>query len=456
MPLTRRRLVASALVGVVAAGTAFAAGRRAGPLTVRAEPSSVLYDQVVSVRVTGATPGRPVTVRARFGATSSTAWESHALFDADAAGNVDLATARPRSGTYATVDPTGLLWSAVRTPSGPGPTATPNAGPPRSVDQIVLTAESEGVSAETTVTRALVASGVTVTDVRDPGGAVGRFYQPPDAGPRAAVITLGGGSGGLGFSDFVAAVLASRGIPALALAYFRYEGRPPWLANIPLEYFDGAIDWLHRQPGVARSKVGVLGTSRGGELALLLGATLPRVGAVVAYVPSSVVWPGNAQGLVVPAWTHRGAPLPFMAQPPLPPELAAATRREPVTATLFARYWLTNAAEVAQASIPVERIGGPVLLISGRDDQSWPSDEMARAVVDRLAAHHHPFPVQHLSYPEAGHGIGPPYSATTATTTVSPWTGQVMAFGGTAEANARANADSWPRVLTFLEGNLPT
>jgi dienelactone hydrolase len=453
MRLTRRRLVASALVGAAAAGTAFAAGRRVGPLIVRAEPSSALYDQVVSVLVTGARSGQPVTVRARLGATSSTAWESHALFDADAAGNVDLATARPRSGTYATADPMGLVWSAVRTPSGPGPTATPNAGPPRPTDQLVLTAESEGARAETTVERTLVRPGVTVTDVRDPGGTVGRFYQPPAGDPRAAVITLGGGSGGLGFSDFVAAVLASRGIPALALAYFRFEGRPPWLANIPLEYFDGAIDWLHGQPGVAPSKVGVLGSSRGGELALLLGATLPRVGAVVAYVPSSVVWPGNAMGLAVPAWTHRGAPLPFMAQPPLPPELIEAARREPVAATPFARHWLANAAEVAQASIPVERIGGPVLLISGGDDQSWPSDDMARAVADRLAAHRHPFPVEHLSYPDAGHFIGPPYSATTATTTISPWTGQVMAFGGTAEANARASADSWPSVLALLAGH---
>ena len=50
------------------------------------------------------------------------------------------------------------------------------------------------------------------------------------------------------------------------------------------------------------------------------------------------------------------------------------------------------------ATIPVERIDGPVLLISGGDDAMWPSALMAGKVAARLAAHHHPYPVENLVY----------------------------------------------------------
>ena len=72
-------------------------------------------------------------------------------------------------------------------------------------------------------------------------------------------------------------------------------------------------------------RVGVIGTSRGGELVLLLGATFPQVVAVVANVPSHVVW---RRGGTRSAWTYRGEPLPAVPprpsdQPPVPSGPAA-------------------------------------------------------------------------------------------------------------------------------------
>ena len=83
-----------------------------------------------------------------------------------------------------------------------------------------------------------------------------------------------------------AAHLAARGYAALALAYFGTEHLPPTLAEIPLEYFETALAWLARQPEVDPDRLGVAGVLRGGELALLLGATFPALRAVVADVPS--------------------------------------------------------------------------------------------------------------------------------------------------------------------------
>ena len=53
---------------------------------------------------------------------------------------------------------------------------------------------------------------------------------------------------------------------------------------------------------------------------------------------------------------------------------------------------------MAAAEIPVERINGPVMLISGTDDQVWPATVLSEFAVRRLRAHSHPFAVEHLVY----------------------------------------------------------
>jgi dienelactone hydrolase len=67
---------------------------------------------------------------------------------------------------------------------------------------------------------------------------------------------------------------------------------PPTLSNIPLEYFSTALKWMSAQPSVDASRVGVVGLSRGAELALLLGTIHPEVHAIVAYMPSNVICAG--------------------------------------------------------------------------------------------------------------------------------------------------------------------
>lgn len=100
---------------------------------------------------------------------------------------------------------------------------------------------------------------------------------------------LGGSEGGLP-CDSEPSLLASHGFPTLALAYFGVPGLPSHLRLIPLEYFRRAFEWLGRQPGVDPAKLVVLGISRGGEAALLLGSTYPDlVHGVAEYVGSSKV-----------------------------------------------------------------------------------------------------------------------------------------------------------------------
>ena len=48
------------------------------------------------------------------------------------------------------------------------------------------------------------------------------------------------------------------------------------------------------------------------------------------------------------------------------------------------------------AAIKVENISGPVLLISGTEDEQWPSMEMSEIIMERLTANNFAFPSQHI------------------------------------------------------------
>jgi len=389
-----------------------------------------------------------MTVRARMRDGAGRQWGSHAAFEADPAGTVDLAVQPPIAGTYQGVDPRGLLWSMQLVEGQPGG-GWINAAPL----ETDFTAEAETARpAVARVSRYFAVPGVSRTQVRDQG-LVATLFRPDGTAPRPAVVVVPGSGGGV--PEAAAALLASHGFVGLALAYFRAEHLPQALAEIPLEYFDNAIRWLGVHEAVAGRPVGVMGGSRGGELALVLGATFPDVKAVVGYVPSGIVHAGISGGGLResrrrPAWTHRGEALPFLSsreasrmdEPPASPEPLALT-------PIFLRA-LEDRAAVEAAEIPVERINGPVLLISGQDDQMWPSPVLAEIAMARLARHHHPYLYRHLSYPGAGHLIGQPGLPATVSASVHPLSGRLMAYGGNPQYNAAAAADSWPKVLALF------
>src|SRR5262249_54693234 len=231
---------------------------------------------------------------------------------ADAGGQVDLGKQAPIEGTWDTADPLGLLWSMRDQGQPPGRAAfvKRDLTPLR----IEVTAEAEGETMGSSIERHTVATGVERIELRDQG-LVGTYFLPPGAGPHLGVIVVGGSGGGL--NELSSALMASRGLAALALAYFGVEPLPLDLMRIPLEYFEAAISWLRARPEVRSGGIGLLGTSRGGELVLLLGTTFPTIDRVVAYVPSGVVHGAISRGetdprSAEPAWTYRGEAVPFI------------------------------------------------------------------------------------------------------------------------------------------------
>lgn len=414
----------------------------AGSPAIKVSPAQSLMDEPVRIRLSGLPAQKQVELRAS-ARYQNQLWMSRAVFTSRRDGTVDLAKQAPVSGSYSGVDPMGLFWSM-------DPTKSSGAAPsPKITEPVVfrLDLEMDGQPvASLEMTRWWARPGVKVTEVRE-DGLIGRLFEPTNAGRHPALLVLSGSEGGI--SEREAALLASHGYTAFALAYFGIDGLPPELIEIPLEYLNRGISRLRARPSVDPSRVGVIGGSKGGELALLLGATYPDIKVVVARAPSHAVWMGirRAGAASQSSWTHEGKPLPFVPARVTPAFLSQFSSSAPIRLIELYRTSLENREAVARALIPVEKINGAVLLLSGKDDQMWPASVMSDLVMERLKEHRHPFPHKHLVYESAGHSIPSAYIP------IPPTLGR-LALGGEREANAKAQADSRPKVLEFLRKNL--
>jgi dienelactone hydrolase len=350
------------------------------------------------MRVVGLSAGQRIEVAATTDDVEGRRWRASASFIAGRTGVVDLGRQSPLWGDYAGPDAMGLFWSmgcADRDASFAEPVDAPQ---PVSIE----VRSGDGVVAFAHLDRPARGPGVVRTDVRDEG-LVGALFAPASV-PAPAVLVLAGP--GDGVPERTAALLASHGFTTLALACARSA------REIPLEYFERGAAWLLARRSVAGDRLAVLGTSRGGELALLLGAMYPAVGAVVAIAPSGVVHAASDGRRGLPPtspWSRRGRPVPCLE----------AARRD-------------DAAAVEAATIPVERVRGPVLVVSGGADRFWPTRDAAEVAVRRGGSR-----VEHLFFPAAGHGIAPPFRPTASA------------------ADAEAGERSWRRVLGFLTDAAP-
>ena len=416
-------------------------------------PERALNDEPVHIRLTGLGPGQDVQIRARLVDDFGRTWESQATFTPDADGSVDLTAQPPVDGTCEGIDPMGLFWSMAPVDAPMVNGAIKNSVSP---SVITLSAVVEGETRATAaVERLFLADGVERIPVREQG-LVGTLFLPPGEGPFPGMFVFTGSGGGI--EEGRAALLASHGFASFALAYFHADGLPDDLIDIKLEYFEAGFTWMGLHPKVRADRIGITGGSRGGELVLLLGSTFPAVKAVVAFVPSGVVWRGFGKGTEdvegpVVAWTHHGIPVPSMPRESGDVELDIE-EGDPIPLTPYFLKSMESAESLEHARIPVERIAAPVLMISGEADAMWPSTQLAEIAVDGLKKGDHPYPYEHVSYPNAGHAIRPPYVPTTVTNMLHPVDGGLYALGGTAQGNAYANQDSWRRTLKFLHEHL--
>lgn len=257
-------------------------------------------------------------------------------------------------------------------------------------------------------------------------GFDGEFYPPLGPSKKLGVLILGGSEGGI--PNHRAKIIAENGFPVLALAYFKTKRTPAYLDIIPLEYFDQPIEWLIKNEYTQGGKIIVIGQSKGAELALLLASRKPEISGVVAFVPSAVVFQGMPKVFWPPrsSWTYMSKQVPFVP-------FNLSNLRDKKNVLSIHRNSLKQKEAVRKASIPVNKIKGPVLLFSAANDSVWPSVEMSNTIMQTLQDHNFGYAFEHISYDDAGHTL----------------TEEHM-MGGTEEGNRKARIDSTEKTVSFL------
>lgn len=234
------------------------------------------------------------------------------------------------------------------------------------------------------------------------------FRTENDKYPGKALICFSGSDGGIGVTRLLAEVFQKQGLTTLALAYVMEEGLPDRFVKVPIDSLEAAAKRLH---DMGYEKVGLWGISKGAELSLLAGSLLPGlVNAVISVAPMSTVCQGFAKekGIsFVPesSWSFHGKPIPYssfeMEKFPTGHILWESIKIRDITMTDL--YVPLVKHPNPDAVIQAEKITGPILLISSKMDNMWPSELAAEQIMKRLREHKFSYLYQHLSYDYGSH-----------------------------------------------------
>ncbi|KAJ7344223.1 hypothetical protein JRQ81_000173 [Phrynocephalus forsythii] len=402
-------------------------------------PKTSLADSPLWIRASGLAPSQPVTLFASLTDEKGVKYEARAFYRANSAGEVDLKQAPAVGGYYKGVWPMGLLCSLKPEKMFYRLIKRDVVGSPFNLQVDVFNTfvladpPTEAPLATCSVERWFVAPGVERFQIRK-GRVRGALYVPPGPGPFPAVIDLFGGVGGL--IEFRAGLLASKGFAVLALAYFGYDDLPQSMTEVDMEYFEEAANVLLEHPKVKGPGLGVIGVSKGAEIALAMAAFLEQIVAAVC-----INGPTRFHGTPL---RFRDVHIPAV---PYRPENFLVTEM----GTLVDMYMTEEVGDDASA-IPLENAQGHILFVVGEADCSLNSKLHAELAIAR-ARKYGKNNCTLLSYPGAGHLIEFPGSPLCFSSLMRNCF-RPLQWGGNLELHAKAQEHSWKEIQSFFELHL--
>lgn len=182
-----------------------------------------------------------------------------------------------------------------------------------------------------------------------------------------------------------------KGYAFLAIGYFKANGTPDTLQKIAIEDVHYAIKVATKNKKINKRKIAIVGGSRGADLALLLGSYYKDIKCVVGIVASNVTFPGNTNHFTTSTWTYQKKELPFV---PVNEEAVPFLIKRDLRGTFEAMLKDTIAEE--RALIKIEKIKGPILLVSATKDEICPSTPMAEKMIARLKAKKFKYNFEHV------------------------------------------------------------
>lgn len=218
-----------------------------------------------------------------------------------------------------------------------------------------------------------------------------------DSDNQPLIVAFGGSQGGNTWTEDYWAEMRNRflqqGYAVLSIGYFNTASTPAVLDRISLNAIYDTIISVSKHPKINKNKIALLGSSKGGELVLNLASIYEEIDAVVALVPSHVTFPSMTITGNTSSWTYNDKELsaikiPFKAAWHL---IQGDAQRSLNIIFENEKYW-------KDAAIEVEKINGPLLLVSAKNDELWPSNHMSEKIEERLKVNQSKYYYQHVSF----------------------------------------------------------
>jgi len=218
-----------------------------------------------------------------------------------------------------------------------------------------------------------------------------------DGMDQGLIVGFGGGSGGNDWErDYMKEKreqLHQRGFAMLAIGYFKTGGDTPEnLDRIALDAIaDTIIQIANRHTQINPERIALIGGSKGAELILNLASRDSRFKAVIALSTSHVSFPATTITANTSSWSFRGEEVPYV---PASFRILGPTLK----GDLFSAFsiMLEDKVAVKQAEIQVEKIAGPILLLSATDDEAWPATKMSNRIMERLQENNFSHSYEHI------------------------------------------------------------
>jgi esterase/lipase len=234
-----------------------------------------------------------------------------------------------------------------------------------------------------------------VPAVSEQQGVVEAKLYLGDSDNQPLVVAFGGGDGGNDWArDYLKEKrdsLNMKGYAVLAIGYFKSNGTPEDLDRISLDAISDTIMNIARHPKIDKTKIALMGGSKGGELVLNLASRFSHFNAVIAMSTSHVSFPAITWSANTSSWAYQNKEVTYVPAPLK--TISPALKGDIYTAHSM---MLEDKEAVKNAEIQVENINGPIFIMSGRNDEMWPATSMSNKLIERLEKNNFEYYKEHV------------------------------------------------------------
>ena len=409
---------------------------------LKVEPYRSLIDQPVTLNGSGFEKKSKITIQSVLQCTEEHIhFMSYGHYLTSDNGDFDLKEMASLGGTYTGIDNCGLFWSMNHLEDSRDNFSLKDG---RSIlnynfnifDGHISDFSNANTIASANIQKCVLGEGICREEITG-GNIRGTLFSPSQRGSYPAIITIFGGNKMGHVREEYAAYLAKQGYVTFALPFFGVDGLSKTYTEKPIEieYFEEAIESLKSLDNV-NGKIGILGHSKGGDIALGIMAHLSDINAVctingaIVSIGADVIHKGHVTKMI-----------------------GSDVSRLAINAdgTLDISNMLDNPRDFPTRIHQIQRSSADLLMIVGQEDKNWQSElfaDIAQELMDIEGKKNYEI----IKYAHSGHFFDLPNTPIVTKTTHPLVPNRVMVyFGGKDKAMfSQEIYKAWKCVFEFF------